>query len=60
MYQRISILFIVYLGYITLFVPIHVGEGKAEEGNYEDFADEMTKRILYERKEKHPVTMQIF
>ena len=46
MRQRISILSIVHLGYITLFVPIHVGEGKAEEGNYEDFADETTKNII--------------
>ena len=38
---------LVYLGYIALFVPIHVGEGKAEEeGNYEDFADETTKNII--------------
>ena len=45
MCQRISILSIIYLGCITLLVPIHVGEGKAEEGNYEDFADETTKNI---------------
>ena len=37
---------LVYLGYIALFVPIHVGEGKAEEGSYEDFADETTKNII--------------